>query len=59
MTILILTRRAGETILVGDDTEAILLNSRGSSAQILVRAPEHVPILCAECKCFHVVMSST
>lgn len=50
MTNLILTRRAGEAILVGDDIEITLLDSRNSQAQILVRAPEHVRILRAELK---------
>ena len=50
MTRLILTRRAGEAILVGDDIEITLLDSRNSQARIRVRAPEHVRILRAELK---------
>lgn len=50
MTRLILTRRAGEAILIGDDIEIILLHSRNSQARILVQAPEHVCILRAELK---------
>ena len=48
MTRLVLTRRAGEAILIGDDIEIILLHSRNSQARILVQAPEHVCILRAE-----------
>ncbi len=48
MTNLVLTRRAGEAILIGDDIEIILLESHGSGARILVRAPAHVNIVRAE-----------
>ncbi len=50
MTILILKRRTGETILVGDDIEITLLDSHGTHARIRVRAPEHIRILRAELK---------
>jgi len=50
MTNLILTRRAGESILIGDDIEITLLESHGTQARIRVRAPEHVRILRTELK---------
>jgi len=47
---LILSRRAGETILIGDDIEITMLAVDAGAARISVRAPQAVRILRAELK---------
>ena len=39
---LILTRRLGETILIGDDIEATLVDIRGNQVRIGIQAPKEV-----------------
>jgi len=50
MANLILTYRAGKTILISHDIEITLLESHGTGARIVVRIPQHVSILRAELK---------
>ena len=41
---LILTRRPGETIRIGDDIEFIILSQRGEQFRVGITAPEEVPV---------------
>lgn len=41
---LILTRRAGQTLRIGDDVEVTVLAVRGNQVRIGVKAPDHVPV---------------
>lgn len=41
---LILTRRIGETINIGNDIEVTVLGIRGNQARIGVNAPKDVPV---------------
>ena len=41
---LILTRREGEKINIGDDIEVVVLEIRGSQIRIGVKAPPHVAV---------------
>ena len=41
---LILTRKVGESILIGDDIEIILSEVNRGAARIGIRAPRHQPI---------------
>ena len=45
---LVLTRRTGETILIGDDIEITILAVDGSQVRVGVDAPEDVKILRGE-----------
>jgi carbon storage regulator len=45
---LILTRRPGETILIGEDIEVRILEVRGNQVRIGIEAPETVKVLRAE-----------
>ena len=45
---LVLTRRSGETILIGDDIEITILAVDGSQVRVGVDAPEDVKILRGE-----------
>lgn len=47
---LILSRRAGEAILVGDDIEITVLEIDGSQVRISIQAPKDVRIVRAELK---------
>lgn len=42
---LVLTRKAGETILIGEDIEVTVLTIKGNQARIGVRAPQHINIV--------------
>ncbi len=42
---LILTRRPGETIKIGDDIEVTVLTIRGNQARIGIQAPKDVNIV--------------
>ncbi len=42
---LILTRKAGETLLIGDDIEVTILSVNGNQAKIGIDAPKDVEIL--------------
>ncbi len=41
---LILTRRVGETIMVGDDIEVKVLGINGGQVKIGVKAPNNLPV---------------
>ena len=41
---LILTRRTGETICIGDDIEVIVLGVKGNQVRIGINAPEEIPV---------------
>ena len=41
---LILTRRVGETIMIGDDVTVTVLGVKGNQVRIGVNAPDDVPI---------------
>lgn len=41
---LILTRKAGESVMVGDDIVVTVLEVRGDSVRLGVRAPRSVPV---------------
>jgi len=41
---LILTRRVGETICIGDDVRATVLGIRGNQVRIGIEAPKEVPV---------------
>lgn len=41
---LILTRRAGETLKIGDDVEVTVMAINGSQVRIGIKAPRHVVV---------------
>ncbi len=41
---LILTRRVGEVIMIGDDVEIVVLGIRGNQARIGINAPKDIPV---------------
>ena len=41
---LILTRRVGETLMIGDDIEVTVLGVRGNQVRIGINAPKDVPV---------------
>lgn len=41
---LILTRKIGESLLIGDDIEITVLNVRGNQVKIGVRAPKDISV---------------
>lgn len=41
---LILSRRVGETLMIGDDIEVTVLGVKGNQVQIGVKAPRDVPV---------------
>lgn len=42
---LILTRRIGESLIIDDDIEVVVLGVQGNHVRLGVNAPEDVPIL--------------
>jgi carbon storage regulator len=42
---LVVRRRAGETLLIGDDVEIEILDSTHSHVKLGIRAPKHVTVL--------------
>lgn len=42
---LIIRRRAGEALLIGDDIEIEILDTGGSQVKLGIRAPKHVVVL--------------
>ncbi|HEX2797193.1 MAG TPA: carbon storage regulator CsrA [Immundisolibacter sp.] len=45
---LILTRRAGETLMIGDGIEITVLGTKGNQVRLGVKAPRDVPVHRAE-----------
>ncbi|WP_372717160.1 carbon storage regulator CsrA [Immundisolibacter sp.] len=45
---LILTRRAGETLMIGDGIEITVLGAKGNQVRLGVKAPRDVPVHRAE-----------
>ena len=45
---LILTRRVGETLMVGDDVTVTVLGVKGNQVRIGVNAPKEVSVHCEE-----------
>jgi len=41
---LILTRRVGETVMIGDDVTVIVLGVKGNQVRIGINAPKHVAV---------------
>ncbi|MCG7878546.1 MAG: carbon storage regulator CsrA [Candidatus Thiodiazotropha taylori] len=41
---LILTRRVGESLMIGDDTKVVVLGVKGNQIRIGVNAPEDVAV---------------
>ncbi|ETX11628.1 carbon storage regulator CsrA [Marinomonas ushuaiensis DSM 15871] len=41
---LVITRRIGETINIGDDTEVTILDVKGSQVRIGIKAPKEVAV---------------
>lgn len=41
---LILTRRVGETIIIGDDVDVTVLGVKGNQVRIGINAPKDVPV---------------
>ena len=41
---LILTRRVGETLMIGDEVTVTVLGVKGNQVRIGVRAPKHVSV---------------
>lgn len=42
---LVIRRRAGEAVLIGDDIEIEILDTAGSQVKLGIRAPKHVTVL--------------
>jgi carbon storage regulator len=41
---LILTRKAGESIMIGEDVEIIFLQSKKGSSRVGIDAPDHIAV---------------
>ena len=41
---LILTRRVGEALMVGDDNKIVVLGMKGSQIRLGINAPKHVKV---------------
>lgn len=41
---LILTRRIGETIMIGDDINVTVLGAKGNQVQLGINAPKDIPV---------------
>lgn len=41
---LILTRRIGETVNIGDDVQVTVLGIKGNQVRLGIHAPKHVPV---------------
>ena len=44
VTMLILTRRVGEALMVGDDTKIVVLGVKGSQIRLGINAPKDVKV---------------
>ncbi|MEW8015086.1 MAG: carbon storage regulator [Candidatus Sedimenticola endophacoides] len=47
-TMLVLHRRPGETVLIGDDVEVSVSGVRGNQVKLTFRAPREIPIVRTE-----------
>jgi len=47
---LVLTRKEGETLLIGDDIEIVTMKTRGNAVQYGIKAPKDMQILRSEIK---------
>ena len=45
---LVLTRKQGERIVIGDDIVITVVRTKGSSVRVGIQAPSHVPVLRGE-----------
>ena len=45
---LVLTRKQGERIVIGDDIVITVVRTKGSSVRVGIQAPAHVPVLRGE-----------
>lgn len=45
---LILTRRPGESLFIGDEIEIVILGTRGSQVRVGIKAPRAVEVLRTE-----------
>lgn len=45
---LVLSRKVGETIFIGEDIEVIISEVKGDQVKIAIRAPRHVDIIRGE-----------
>lgn len=45
---LVLTRKEGETVTIGDDIEITILDVKGNQVKIGIKAPKDVPVHRAE-----------
>ena len=41
---LILTRRIGETLMIGDDIEVTVLGVKGNQVRLGIKAPKHIRV---------------
>ena len=41
---LILTRRTGETVMIGNEVTLTVLGVKGNQVRIVINAPKHVPV---------------
>lgn len=41
---LILTRRTGETVMIGDDVTVTVLGVKGNQVRLGINAPKHIPV---------------
>ena len=47
---LVMSRRQGETILIGDDIEILITHIGRSRVKVGIRAPRHMPVIAREMK---------
>ena len=47
---LVMSRRQGETILIGDDIEVLIAHIGRSRVKVGIRAPRHLPVIAREAK---------
>ena len=41
---LVITRRVGETLMIGEDVQVTVLGTRGNQVRIAVNAPKEIPV---------------
>jgi carbon storage regulator len=45
---LVLTRRIGQTVMIGDEVAVTILRTKGSQVRIGIAAPKTTPVYCEE-----------